>query len=249
MQKIKIGIVEDEVIIADRICTTLIKLGYDVTNPAVSYNRALNMIEDEKPDLLLLDIELAGQKDGIELAEYVRGHNPVPFIFLTANSDRETIARAAKVQPYAYLVKPFTPEELFAAIEIALSAFNERQEGVAQIKTVAPAKSEPVKEYLFVKDGTIFHKIFFSNILYVESEENYVVIHTSDKRKLMTRSTFNDFLKQLEPFNFFRTHRSFSINTAMIERIEQLNVIMQGGAKVPYSRGQRDELMTMLGIE
>jgi DNA-binding LytR/AlgR family response regulator len=245
MQKIKIGVVEDEIIIADRICSTLLKLGYAVTNPVVSFNRAVKMMEEEKPDLFLLDIELAGQKDGIELAQYIKHHYPVPFIFLTANSDKETIARAAKVQPYAYLVKPFTAEELFASIEIALSTFNDRQ---AAEKNPVTASAETSKDYIFIKDGSMFHKVYFSNIIYIESEENYVALHTTDSRKLMTRSTFNDFLKQFETHNFFRTHRSFSINPSFVEGVDQAYVLMKGGAKVPFSRGQKEELMKVLGI-
>jgi DNA-binding LytR/AlgR family response regulator len=245
MQKIKIGVVEDEIIIADRICSALVKLGYAVTQPVVSFNRAVKMMEAEKPDLFLLDIELAGQKDGIELAQYIKQHYPVPFIFLTANSDKETIARAAKVQPYAYLVKPFTSEELFAAIEIALSSYNDRQQNDEKNYT----STEEAKDYIFIKDGSMFHKVQFNNIIYIESEENYVALHTADNRKLMTRSTFNDFLKQFEAHHFFRTHRSFSINPKFVEGVDQSYVQMKGGAKVPFSRGQKEELMKVLGIE
>ena len=65
MSKLKIGIVEDEVIIADHIAEILVKLGYDVAEPAASYAEAVQMIDDEKPDLLLIDIQLRGKRDGI----------------------------------------------------------------------------------------------------------------------------------------------------------------------------------------
>src|SRR5690348_12950127 len=105
--EIKIGIVEDELIIAEKIKLLLEGMGYLICEPVSSYDEALAMIEKEKPDMLLLDINLNDKKDGIDLAEQVNRQHRIPFIFLTANSDRATIERAKKVNPNAYLVKPF----------------------------------------------------------------------------------------------------------------------------------------------
>src|SRR5215831_19490115 len=127
MSILKIGIVEDELVIARTIITTLDELGYTHCGPAINYTEAIEMLEQNKPDLLLLDIQLSGKKDGIDVAEKLNALHRIPFIFLTANSDGETIDRAKKVKPHAYIVKPFTKEELFAAIEIAFSNFSESQ--------------------------------------------------------------------------------------------------------------------------
>src|SRR3984885_8608429 len=123
MSVLNIGIVEDELVIARTILSTLDELGYSHCGPAINYTEAMEMLEHQRPDLLLLDIQLAGKKDGIDVAQKLNELYQVPFIFLTANSDAETIDRAKKVRPHAYIVKPFTKEELFAAIEIAFSNF------------------------------------------------------------------------------------------------------------------------------
>src|SRR3569623_1271027 len=123
MSVLKIGIVEDELVIARTILNTLNEFGYSHCGPAINYTEALEMLEQERPDLLLLDIQLSGKKDGIDVAEKLNELYQIPFIFLTANSDGETIDRAKKVKPHAYIVKPFTKEELYAAIEIAFSNF------------------------------------------------------------------------------------------------------------------------------
>jgi len=68
MNNLKIGVVEDEIIIAQNLCSTIKKIGYDVSRPAASFSQAIEMIESEKPDLVLLDIQLKGSKDGIDLA-------------------------------------------------------------------------------------------------------------------------------------------------------------------------------------
>src|SRR6476659_1005538 len=134
MNKIKIGVVEDEVIIADSICAVLRQLGYDTTEPATSYSDALDMIENERPDMMLLDINLAGNKDGIQLAADIKTRYDLPFIFLTANSDSATVERAKVVEPPAYLVKPFNKNELFTSIEICLSNYTrQKQKKVPEI--------------------------------------------------------------------------------------------------------------------
>ncbi len=96
MSALKIGVVEDELVIARTILGTLEELGYSYCGPAISYTEAIEMLESNKPDLLLLDIQLSGKKDGIDVAEKVNELYPMPFIFLTANSDAETIDRAKK---------------------------------------------------------------------------------------------------------------------------------------------------------
>jgi response regulator of citrate/malate metabolism len=83
-------------------------LNYTVANTASNYKAAIEMIEKEDLQLLLLDINLGGQKDGIDIATYVRTHYTLPIIFLTANSDIATVQRAKTVKPNAYLLKPFT---------------------------------------------------------------------------------------------------------------------------------------------
>ena len=81
---------------------------------------ALVMIDEEQPDILLLDINLNDKKDGIDLAEKVNERFRIPFIFLTAYGDKATIDRAKKMRPNAYLIKPYNKDELFAAVELAM---------------------------------------------------------------------------------------------------------------------------------
>jgi DNA-binding NarL/FixJ family response regulator len=120
MKKIKVGIVEDEMIIAETISLALKKLGYLPTKPAYSYESAISMLEEEEPEIVLLDINLNDELDGVDLAHYINANYSIPIIFLTANSDRNTIERSKQTRPNAFLVKPFSNEDLFSSIEIAL---------------------------------------------------------------------------------------------------------------------------------
>ena len=120
MERIKVGIVEDEMIIADTICLALQNLNYDYCKPASSFAKAIQMIENEKPNIVLLDINLNAKLDGIDLGHHINANYALPIIYLTANSDKATIERCKETLPNAFLIKPFSNEELFSAIEIAL---------------------------------------------------------------------------------------------------------------------------------
>ena len=243
MAVLKIGVVEDELVIARTILSVLDELGYAYCGPAINYTEALDMLDKDKPDLVLLDIQLAGRKDGFDVAEKLNElDDKVPFIFLTANSDVETIDRAKKVKPHAYIVKPFTKEELYAAIEIAFSNFTGKR------TEVKPDTSVSAKNFMFVKDGYVFRKIFFSELLYLESEANYVTLQLTSQKKVMVRSTINDFMEQLDPHQFIRIHRSFSVNINLIDDIFPSELSVQG-FKLPIGKSYREDLFTTLGIK
>ena len=243
MSVLKIGIVEDELVIARTIVSTLDELGYLHCGPAINYTEAMEMLDNNKPDLLLLDIQLSGKKDGIDVAQKINELYHVPFIFLTANSDAETIDRAKKVKPHAYIVKPFTKEELFAAIEIAFSNFTGNH---SQAKS-EQAVSYHIKDYMFVRDGYVFRKIFFNELLYLESDANYIILHLKSQKKVMVRSTLNDFTEQIDQKIFLRVHRSYSVNINMIDDIFPTEISI-GGIKIPIGKSFREELLKALGI-
>jgi len=243
MSVLKIGVVEDELIIARTIMSTLDDLGYAHCGPAMNYTEAMEMLEQQKPDLLLLDIQLSGKKDGVDVAKQLNEQYHLPFIFLTANSDGETIERAKKVRPPAYIVKPFSKEELFAAIEIAFSNFTGRH------KDEKPHSVDTYhgKEYMFVRDGYVFRKIPFSELSHLESDANYVTLHLLSQKKIMVRSTLNDFMAQLDLKNFIRVHRSYSVNIHLIDDISPTEISVNG-VKVPMGRSYREDLLKALGI-
>jgi DNA-binding LytR/AlgR family response regulator len=237
---IKIGIVDDELIIAEKTRTFLLQAGYEVCEPVPTYAEALVMIDEEQPDILLLDINLNDKKDGIDLAEKVNERFRIPFIFLTAYGDKATIDRAKKMRPNAYLIKPYNKDELFAAVELAVENFT----------ASAPENpiEKPSRDCLFVKEEHRFVKLLFQDILFVESRENYVVVHSAGNKSHTIRSTFGDFLHQLPPKDFFRCHRSFAVCLSAIDHVEPTEVVA-GGFRVPISATYRVELLRLLGIK
>lgn len=243
MENLKIGVVEDEFIIAATIRNTLIKLGYTVPPPVGTYTMALEMIEREKPDLLLLDIQLSGSKDGIDLAWKVKEDYNIPFIFLTANADPATIEKAKKVCPPAYLVKPFVKEDLYAAIEICI--YNSRRDSQPAVEKENP--NYVLQDALFVKENNCFHKILFKDILYLESERVYINIHTASKKTYLIRASMQDYLRLFDPNIFYRIHRSYVVNLEQVDGIKDRQVMIKGH-EVPISRTFRDELLSKLKL-
>lgn len=245
MEKLKIGIVEDDMIIAGAIAEMLMAIGYDVPDNATRYSEAIELIESEKPDLLLLDINLVGKLDGIALAETVRKNFGIPFIFLTANLDSATVDRAKKVFPSAYLAKPVTKDQLYSAIEIAFSNYNLQKE-----VSVGDARQslDSVKNWIFVKDGHSFRKVFYDDLFYIESEANYVALHLAGNKKLLLRSGLDDFIHQLDAQLFIRVHRGYAVNSSKVDGVFPSEVSIQG-IKVPVGRTYKDQLLVRLGID
>jgi PAS domain S-box-containing protein len=118
--KVKILVVEDERIVAEDIRTSLKKLGYEVAAVVSTGKEALKIIGRLQPDLILMDVVLRMEMNGIQTAEKIRMQHDVPIIYLTAYADDETLEKAKKTEPYGYILKPFEDRELQTAIEMAL---------------------------------------------------------------------------------------------------------------------------------
>src|ERR1700751_2851413 len=116
----RVMVVEDEGVIALNIKRRLISLGYEVPASAASGLEALEKLQETRPDIVLMDIHIEGDMDGIETAAQIPEHFHIPVIFLTAYWGDDTLGRAKAIKPYGYLLKPFSERELHATIQMAL---------------------------------------------------------------------------------------------------------------------------------
>lgn len=239
MEKVKILVVEDEIIIADNICDTLEKLGYNALEPAISYTEALERIEEEMPDIAILDIELSGSKTGIDLAKKIKENYNFPFIFLTSNADSTTIMEAKKVMPPAYLIKPFTKEELYTSIEIALYNFSQKTGQVSLENLI-------IKDALFVKDKGVFSKVFFNDILYLKSAHVYVEVVLKDKQTQVIRTSLNEITEKMNK-KFIRVHRGYVINLDYLEQIDN-NSLRLNKEVIPIGKKYRENLLEKINL-
>src|SRR5206468_6421001 len=118
---IKIMVVEDEMIIAAKVAMQLTCLGYEVTGILPRGEQVIQQVKENTPDIILLDINLKGELDGIEIARQVQLFADIPIVYLTANSDEATFNRAKPTKPYAFISKPFKQLDLQRAIELTIS--------------------------------------------------------------------------------------------------------------------------------
>ncbi|MBK8955056.1 MAG: response regulator transcription factor [Saprospiraceae bacterium] len=121
--KVRVLIVEDEPLIAENIAMYLNNHDYEVAGIAYDYEDGIMKLENDKPDIVLLDINLDGELDGIDLGKYIHEKIMIPFVFLSSYSDKSTLERAKQVQPSGYLVKPFHEKSLLTTLEISLNNF------------------------------------------------------------------------------------------------------------------------------
>src|SRR3970040_35895 len=120
MNEIKILVVEDEAIVARNIEKRLSNAGYHISGLVTTAKEAIEKAHSTKPDLVLMDIKLKGEMDGIEAAKIIRKTFRLPIIFLTSYTDEETFQRAKITEPFGYLIKPFEIKELNRTVEMAL---------------------------------------------------------------------------------------------------------------------------------
>jgi CheY-like chemotaxis protein len=120
MGKAKILVVEDERITSWDLQDCLTGLGYDVSATAVSGEEAIRKVAETHPDLVLMDVKLKGEMDGVEAAEQIRARFGIPVVYLSAYSDWTTLERAKATHPFAYLLKPIEEDRLCSIVEMAL---------------------------------------------------------------------------------------------------------------------------------
>jgi two-component system, LytTR family, response regulator len=243
MDKIRIGIVEDDLLSAALLQQELSTMGYEVPEPCTDYDQAILMLVSNPPDLVVLDIRLDGEKGGIDIAAYIRKHMDIPFIFLTANADKNTLNNAKSVMPYAFLVKPFKQSDLYAAIEIAINNFSFKE------KKSAGSTNEEVyvkNDFMFIKDGDYFYKVMIDDIQYLASDNVYVMVYTEQK-KFTVRTSLNEYLEKFEPSKFIRVHQRYAVNVNKIDKTNS-NDLLIGKNKIPISKSYKTQLMKKLNL-
>lgn len=234
MSKINILIVEDNVIIADDLQQIIESFGYNVPANVISYEKAVNALSEEKIDLVLIDINLATNKSGIQLAEYINTHFKIPFIFITSNIDKETIYDASKTKPAAYLTKPFERNTIFASIEIAISNF---------LKTESNIKTKNL-EFLYLKKKELYYKVSINSIMYVKSDNIYLDIYCDNGLKFIVRNSLKKFYENL-PSNFKHCSKSYIINLNKVKTFDLNNVFIDG-TKIPISKSFKPFLKSLI---
>lgn len=195
-----------------------------------STKEAREIIENQRIDLLLLDVEMP-EETGIQLMDSLT--SKIEVIFIT--SQRRHAVEAFEKDAVDYIVKPVSIERL----EEAVKKVTTRRVGKL-------SETTNIRKFLFVKEGKLYHKIFISDIDFIEANGSYSCIHTSQK-KYMVKNSLNIFEEKLTEDEFIKIHRSFIINVNKVSTFDEKELVIKD-EKLPISRSCRKELFERLNI-
>ncbi len=251
MAQTNVLVVEDESIVSKDIQHSLKKLGYNVVGAANTGETAVNLALEHMPDIILMDIMLKGEMNGIEAAEAIRKETNIPVIFLTAYADESTLAKAKVTQPYGYIIKPFKEIDIHTSIEMALYKHKKETEILKErdlLYSLVENKEGGGRDIMFVKSNSRLVKLKTSDIYFIEALKDYVVINTLNTRYTV-HSTMKDIEAKLPEVDFIRVHRSFIVRLDKIVAIEQPNLIPDNDKKViPTGGSYKDDLTKRLNL-
>lgn len=222
MTNFKILIVEDEVLIAEDLSDLLRSFGISEIDMAHDKPTALNKIEAFQPDLILLDIRMESELTGIQIAEIINTQYKKPFIFITAHSDMQMLQTILKTIPAGYITKPIKKADLYANVLLVSE----------KLKLQSPKQ-------IMIKDGTKNVLIDFNDLLYIESEGNYIVIHTTHKKHAL-RQNMDSIMAQLDNDIFYRVQRSYVVNIKKISSYSRKDLTING-IVIPISKNVIDD--------
>jgi DNA-binding LytR/AlgR family response regulator len=255
-EKINILIVEDESIVALDLSTGLLHNGFNVAGIADNAVDARDLFEQNEVDIVLMDINLIGEKDGVDTVVDLMKIKQRPVIYLTAFTDTATVERVKKTFPAAFLTKPYSIANVRIAIDLALNNFaaltEDRQSGKvipmqpasdAAAKNVSTDKDTilQIQDCIFIKQNYQFVKIRLSDILYVESDNNYVRIITASNLFAL-RLSLNQLLDKIIFLQLVRIHRSYAVNIHAIKSFTEQDV-MVGDKELPIGKNYKESFL------
>ncbi len=248
MPSVKILVAEDNMVHASKVEMLLDEMGYELVGTYDNANDFLRLFKATQPDIIILDIQLSQGDDGVSIASKINEIRPTPIIFATSFDDKETINRALKTDPYAYIVKPLERPSLQAAIELAIYKFKRKDTQDEALKTTQVWSEDLVlRDSFFIKTGSKLSKVLLTDILWIEvGQERYCDIVT-EKRQYPIRATMNYLEETLDPSMFVRVHRSNIVNIHKVEGIDEVEMVVEiSGKSIPLGSAYKANLMNRL---
>lgn len=231
----KIVVVEDETIIANDLKFILENDGYSVLGPCDNGLDALRIIKKSSPDLILLDINIKGEMNGIEVASKIKELGQTPFIFITSYFDEDTLKLVEQVSPTAYIVKPFRSEEVLMNVRLALKK---------SFKKPVPAQ---VKAKIFVREAGFLKPVKSEEIMFAKGEDNYTKLMMFDRKEFTISHTLKLVEEKLPRDTFCRVHKSYIINLDFIEMIEG-NSLQIANQSIPIGKTYREQFFRYMEV-
>ena len=238
--KVRVLVVEDDMIIAANISLQLTKLGYEITGIETRGEEAIVHAQENRPDIILMDVNLKGELDGIETASIIHSRLKIPIIYLTANTDEASFKRAKETHPFAFIPKPLNTIQLRRTFELVVQQINlkedKKENGYSSLKVL--------EDRIFIRHKGHMVKLLLADILYIEADRNYCKIVTTSNQYLLA-TTLKTMEEKLPATMFVRVHRSYMVN------IGKLDVVADGhleiGRKViPFGKSHKVPLLNRI---
>ena len=221
MSKLKILILEDDVIQSAALKRMITNMGYEVVGTAVSGERALQIFRETAPDIAILDINVKGNMDGIELGKIINQERKIPIIYLTAYPS--AYERAKMTHPSAFFSKPYNEGDLSNAIDLAIhnsakSMDNKDEEGGSG-KAFPNIYFSQDSIWVKLKTGEPFFKLPIEAIIFLKASNVYLEIYTTKRPACFVLTLgLSDFVKHATYPQLIQTHRSYVVNVKYIEQ-------------------------------
>lgn len=245
IEPVKILIVEDEMLLAANTAMQVEEMGHVVVGIFPRGEDALLHIRQTPPDLMLVDIRLNGDLDGIDTVREMQKTHDIPVLYLTANTDQSHFDRAKETHPYAFVSKPANKTDLERAVDVVVRRIShERKSSEADTNESEAGAPFLLRDCIYVRDHDKMIKVCIPDIYYIEAERNYSRIHAKGRRHLLV-ATLKEMDQKLPDAYFLRIHRSFIINLMHIDEVATGHLIIDHKA-IPMNKAMREELLKRL---
>ncbi len=245
MQDIRILLVEDDLSLALEIEMMINELGYIFQGNSTNGDEALQLITEARPDLIIMDINIEGAKNGLEVAREIASEK-IPLIFITAFQNEEYFQEAKKIAPAAYLIKPFQLLTLQNTIELAV------------MKAVTGKSTDPARwensisgegSTIFIKMNKRLQKISVGEIHWIEVSGNYCYIYTKTKKYILKISLTSILKKIVAHAEFIRVHKQHVVQRKYIDSVDtNTNTLNIGNSVIPIGRRFKKDLLLRINL-
>lgn len=242
VRPLSVLIVEDDLSFAIELNMLVKEIGYNIKARVDNSAEALEIALTDAPDLILMDIDIKGRLNGLEIAEKIR-HLEIPILFITSHDNEEDYERAKQTNFVGYLVKPVNKYSLKSAVKLAMISLNKSNSEVT-----ANSDLFTTEEHLFFKRKGVYQKVKIEEINFIEAADDFSICHTVNGKFISALR-----LKQLEGIlvshGFYRIHRSYLANLTATTSIDvNNNELTINGERVPFSRRTKNELIQKLPL-
>ncbi|MFK7972344.1 MAG: LytR/AlgR family response regulator transcription factor [Bacteroidia bacterium] len=237
---LNILIVEDNLSFALELEMLLEELNYKVAGRVDNSAEALESIMSGQVDLVLMDIDIKGKMSGLEVGQKVK-HLDIPILYITSHGDETHYKEALKSNMIGYLVKPIDSFTLRSALLLAVHKAHVEQ--APHQDTEDETSSFIANDQFFFRKRNTYHRVRITEIAYIESDDNYISVHTLDEEKFVVRFSMSKIEELLPENTFIRVHRKYIVQLKHITVINfQQFTLKVNQVEIPISRSRRKDL-------